>query len=136
MRCSERRASPPSLIFYVRPIFMLMSDDRAKRHDDLNRAFSEGSIWDESGDKLRTHIRTIAEGTIPNSALSIVEIVRALAINHVQMDRTIKSLENTITTLNAENGKVANRVVVLTWICAICGGIQAFGVFWIIFHGP
>ncbi len=106
-----------------------MNDDRIKRHDNLNRAFTEGTVWGESEDQLRTHIRTIAEGAIPNTPLALVEIVRALAINHIQMARTIERL-------NQENGIVAKRVLILTWVCAICGGVQAFGVFWMIFHGP
>ena len=75
-----------------------------------------------------THIRTIAEGAIPNLHL-LLSRLSALAINHIQMARTIERL-------NQENGIVAKRVLILTWVCAICGGVQAFGVFWMIFHGP
>jgi hypothetical protein len=113
-----------------------MNDNRTKRHDDLNRAFREGTVWDDSDDQLRTHIRTIAEDAIPNTPLAFVEIVRALVINHIQMARVIGELQETITRLNEDNGKVASRVKTLTWVCAICGIIQAFGVFWLIFRGP
>ena len=105
-----------------------MNNDRTIRHDDLNRAFKTGTVWSEPEEKLRTHIQTIAEGAIPNSDLALVEIVRALAINHIQMARTIERL-------NTENGIVAKRVLVLTWISVACGIIQAIGVFWMIFHG-
>jgi len=34
----------------------------------------------------------------------------------------------------ADNRRIANRVLWLTWITVACGLIQAFGVFWMICH--
>jgi hypothetical protein len=101
-----------------------MADERTIRHDDLARAFREGTVWDEDEAQLRTHIRTIAESGISNDKLIAPEIVRALAINHIQMARTITKLESTITTLNAENGKVSRRVLVLTVVTIVLGALQ------------
>jgi hypothetical protein len=111
-----------------------MQDDYLERHDDLNRSFRDGTIWSESDERLRTHIRTIAERGIPNQDLWPTEIVRGIAINHIQMARVIADLRTTMERLNRENGIVAKRVLILTWICAICAGVQAFGVFWVILH--
>lgn len=60
-------------------------------------------------------------------------IIRALTINHLQMARTIVGLENTIKKLNAENGKIAFRLLLLTIIATIFG---IFGVLWTVYHTP
>ena len=105
------------------------------RLERLNIAFREKPIWDMTPEERAEFVATLCNEEIPNPNVQHRAIVRMLAIDHVQMAGIIRELEATITRLNQENGKIAKRVLVLTWICAICGGIQAFGVFWMICQG-
>ena len=93
-------------------------------------------MWDMTPEQRAKFVATLCNQEIPNQDVQHRAIVRMLAIDHVQLAAIIRELQSTIARLNEENGKVAKRVLVLTWICAICGSIQAFGVFWMILHGP
>jgi hypothetical protein len=109
-------------------------------HKELNEAFDSGSIFSATPQEQERFLRhlgyIVGNPHILGDQAQSTNIIRALTINHLQMARTICELESTIKKLNAENGKVSSRVLILTWVCAICGAIQVFGVFWMIFRDP
>ena len=89
--------------------------ERTRAHDDANKAFREGTFWTDSDEQLQRYIFGTAAGAIPNTTLHATEIVRCLAINHIQMSRVIERLDR-------ENSKLSKRVY---WL-AIAATVAAF----------
>ncbi|HEV7925614.1 MAG TPA: hypothetical protein VGR14_09670 [Verrucomicrobiae bacterium] len=108
--------------------------EHIKAHDDLNRGFDSGSVFTASTEEHERYLRALGSLNIKSDEVRSKGIIRALVINHLQMSRTIGDLRTTMEQLNRENGVVAKRVLILTWMCAIFGAVQAFGVLWAIFH--
>jgi hypothetical protein len=103
-----------------------MSDEKWKSdHSEMDHAFTYCDISTASPDELEKFLKTLCTGNVANESIKHREIIRGITINHIQMARTIQTLESTITTLNSENGKVSYRVLILTWICAGGTLIQA-----------
>ena len=53
------------------------------------------------------------------------EIVRGITINHIQMARTIRHLEETIERLDADNRRTQRLVIILAVVAVVVGIIQA-----------
>jgi hypothetical protein len=118
--------------FEVKVICMMNEREHIKAHDDLNRAFDSGSVFTASAEEQERYLRALGTLNIAGDEVRFKSIVRALVINYLQMARTIGDLRLTMEQLNRENGVVAKRVLILTWVCAICGAVEAFGVLWVI----
>ena len=89
---------------------------------------------DMTPEQQNEFMATLCNQEIVNPEVRERSVVRALAINHVQMAQVISDLRTTIVLLNKENGKIASRVWWLTMVAVLFGGIQAFGVIWTICH--
>ena len=113
----------------------MTKDEHIRAHDDVNRAFDSGSVFTDTTEDHERYLRSLGTVNIESNQVRTKAIVRALTINHIQMSRTISTLETTVTKLNSENDKVAKRVFWLTVVAVIFGSVQAFGVFWMICRG-
>jgi len=69
--------------------------------------------------------KIFARGTSRNEMVRHREIIRGITINHIQMARTIRKLEDTMRKLNAGNEQTQRLVIRLTWIAIAVGIIQA-----------
>ncbi len=113
-----------------------------KEHSDIlremNHFFSTGAIFDANPEVFRRYLGALghlinADDLTSQQAL-LTRTIQCLTINHIQMARAVGEMESTIKRLNTENDKVARRVCWLTVAAVVFGSIQAFGVFWTIFH--
>ena len=109
---------------------MFTQEDRERLH----KRIKDGDIFSFTEDELKEALRIINAVAPDKSRIQIRDIVRSVTMNHIQMARVISDLRATIMQLDKENGKVASKVVILTVVAVICGLIQAFGVFWTIYH--
>jgi len=112
-------------------------NDAVATHQELNRVFETGEVFTATAQEHQDYLRRLA--AIPINAhmtgdkAQTAYIIRALTINHLQMARTIVGLENTVKKLNAENGRIAFLLVLLTVIATLFG---IFGVIWTVCHTP
>lgn len=105
-----------------------MSDSdghHTRGHDDLNRAFDSGTIFSASPQDMERFLCALGTLNIQNDPVRTKAVVRALTINHVQMARTIKELEDTMHRLNAANEKIQSKITILTIVAVIVGVVQA-----------
>jgi hypothetical protein len=109
--------------------------EHIKSHDDLNRAFDSGSVFASSAEEQQRYLRALGSLNIKSDEVRCKSIIRALVLNHLQMAGIIVDLRTTMEKLNRENGVLARRVLILTWLCAAFGAVQAVGVVWVIVRG-
>lgn len=105
-----------------------MSDsemEHVRGHDDLNRVFDNGTIFDATPEDLERYLCALGTLNIQSDPVRTKAIVRALTINHVQMARTMKEIEATMHRLNTANDQTQKLVIQLTWVAIIVGAIQA-----------
>jgi hypothetical protein len=101
--------------------------------DALTSAFRSEKIFGSNPDELKRLLCALGTDDLNREQDRSKAVIRALTINHIQMAATINKLEETITILNAENGKVAFRVLILTW-CALGAALaQVWGVIYAIY---
>ncbi len=100
----------------------------------MNIAFREQAVCRMTPEQHAEFISILCNLEILNPTVQHRGVVRMLAINHVQMARVIGELQETIKRLNEDNGRVARKVKLLTWVWAGCGLNQSFGVLWMMLH--
>jgi hypothetical protein len=84
-------------------------------HDDLNAAFRSGAIFEAREEDLERYVAALGSISILNEPVRTKAVVRALAINHIQMSRTLRALEGTMKSLDAANGRTQKVMLRLTW---------------------
>lgn len=93
-----------------------MSDPWIKTHDEVMAAFRDGAVSRATEQQLDIWLQNLATGTVPNKDIQHAEIIRALAINHVQMARLIRGVDGTMRELNAANTRTQQAVQRLTLV--------------------
>jgi len=101
-----------------------MSDDWTKVHCELDTAFDRNGVGCADEATLQRWLQNLCTGNAPNETIRHREIIRGLTINHIQMARTIRELENTMRRLNASNDKTQQLIVRLTWLAVIVSAAQ------------
>jgi hypothetical protein len=96
--------------------------ERTRAHDDANKAFQSGTFWTDDDERLKRYIFGTAAGSIKNTELYATEIVRCLAINHIQMSRVIERM-------NRQNDVLSRRVYWLTWVATLAGIAQVVAAY-------
>lgn len=102
-----------------------MNDNSNKQDIGVDLAFRMGEVSKATPEQLEQWLNALCNGVVPNETVRHREIIRGLTINHVQMARTIRELEDTMRHLNASNDKTQQLVVRLTWVAVAVGLIQA-----------
>jgi len=65
----------------------------AEAKDKMDRAFLSGEIWDCPESDLKAFLDRLNEDGIPNDRVQHRAIIRALTINHIQMQRILAAQE-------------------------------------------
>ena len=99
-------------------------DKRNELRAGLDQAIESGSIVDASPEQLQRWLISLTTGHIPNQMVHPREIIRGITINHIQMARTIRQLEETIERLDADNRRTQRLVITLTYVAVSVGVIQ------------
>ncbi len=102
-----------------------MPDEELKVHSEMDLAFQRGEVLDASEEQLQRWLQNLCTGPVDNEKVRHREIIRALTINHVQMARTIRQLDETMRRLNAANERTQKLLVRLTWVAVVVGIISA-----------
>jgi hypothetical protein len=102
-----------------------MSNDPIKIQSEMNFAFMDGKVANATEEDLQRWLQALCTWNVPNEGVRHREIIRALTINHIQMARTIRSLEETMRRLNAANVRTQRLLVRLTWMAVLVAVIQA-----------
>ncbi|MBN9690703.1 MAG: hypothetical protein J0M24_10730 [Verrucomicrobia bacterium] len=91
---------------------------------EMDLAFETGKVIEAPPEKLAEWLQHLCSASVRNGGVQPREIIRGLTINHIQMARTIQSVEETMRNLNASNDATQKRVVVLTWVALAVGMVQ------------
>lgn len=102
-----------------------MTDDWIHVHSEMDLAFRNGKVSSADEEQLQKRLQNLCTGNVPNGTVRHREIIRGLTINHIQMARTIRALEDTMQRLNSANDKTQSLITKLTWVAVVVGGIQA-----------
>lgn len=102
-----------------------MTDEWIKIHSEMDLAFQHNKVTEAKEENLQRWLQNLCTGNVPNETVRHREIIRGLTINHIQMTRTIQSLEDTMRRLNAANERTQQLVLRLTWVAVVVGVIQA-----------
>jgi hypothetical protein len=95
--------------------------ERAKLQDEINAVFRDGSILTAKEDKLQEYLMSLASEHVPNDMVRHRETIRALTINHVQMQRHIDKL-------NKQNTILQYLVIALTIASLIGTAVQTYKI--------
>jgi hypothetical protein len=71
-------------------------------------------------------LRYLCTENVPNETVRHRELLRGIAIYHIQMSRVINDLKGTMQKLNASNERTQRFLLFLTIVAVIVGAIQAF----------
>lgn len=67
--------------------------ERAKLQDEISAAFRDGTILTAKEEKLQEYLMSLCSEHVPNDMVRHRETIRALTINHIQMQRHIDNLD-------------------------------------------
>lgn len=70
-----------------------MDREHLRRNDELSAAFDSGSVFDASQEKLREYLITLSTGHVENEMVRHREMIRALVINTIKMQRLIDRID-------------------------------------------
>ena len=93
--------------------------ERANLEDEINSVFRNGTILIAKDEKLQEYLRSLCSEDIPNDRVRHRETIRALTINHIQMQRHIDNL-------NRKNTWLQIVIIVLTIIFLFTAVIQIY----------
>lgn len=102
-----------------------MTKEWVAKYEELNAAFERGCVLDASEQQLREWLQILCTGCVPNEKIRHRDITRGLTINHIQMARTIRGLEETMRQLNLANARTQQRISLLTVVAVLVGTVQA-----------
>jgi hypothetical protein len=95
-----------------------MSNDQwLNDHSEMDEAFAYGTVSDATPEQLEKWLKTLCNGNAPNESIRHREIVRGITINHIQMSRMIRHLDES-------NRRTQILVIVLALAAVIVGVIQ------------
>lgn len=83
----------------------------------MDEAFTHGNVGEASPEQLEKWLKTLCTGRVPNEQVRHREIIRGITINHIQMSRMIRNLDES-------NRRTQIVVVVLALAAVIVGVIQ------------
>ncbi|HOE15936.1 MAG TPA: hypothetical protein PLX02_01245 [Syntrophorhabdaceae bacterium] len=91
--------------------------------DEINEVFKDGTILTASEERLQMYLKALSSDPIPNDMVRHREIIRALTINHIQMQRHVDSL-------NRKNNSIQIWIIILAGINIIVGFFQIYTWLW------
>ena len=95
-----------------------MSNDQwSIDHREMDEAFTHGNVGDATPEQLDKWLQNLCTGNVPNESIRHREIVRGITINHIQMARMLRHLDES-------NRKTQLLVVVLTIAAVVVGVAQ------------
>jgi hypothetical protein len=100
---------------------MSASDDWIKVHSDMSRAFDHGKVANATEEELQEWLRNLCTGSVPNPNIQHREIIRALTIQNIQMQRIIDRLDSDNRKTQMLFLAVAIGSIVITALGAIFG---------------
>jgi hypothetical protein len=71
----------------------MIDEKRAKLDDEINSVFLDGTILTTKEEKLQEYLMSLCSNDVPNDTVQHRELIRALTINHIQMQRHIDELD-------------------------------------------
>ena len=99
------------------------------RYEEADRAFRVGEVLTDDKEKLLEHLSGLSNLTNINTGTQHRDIIRSITINHILLNRHIKTLQgqvdelhNHITTLNTGNTKIQKWVIALA-VAALVGAV-------------
>lgn len=98
-----------------------MSHEAAKLQDEISSAFRDGKILTASEEELKKYLMSLCTEHIPNDMVRHRETIRALTINHIQMQRHIDKL-------NKQNTILQYLVIALTIASLIGTAVQTYKI--------
>lgn len=105
-------------------------DDRARAisqaKDEANKAFDAGNASGASPELLAKWLQAYCCGEVDNERVRHRELIRGTTINHIQMARVIRQMEETMKSIDDANRKTQLLVLVLTFAALAVGLLQAF----------
>ncbi|MDP3014125.1 MAG: hypothetical protein Q8M92_07790 [Candidatus Subteraquimicrobiales bacterium] len=93
--------------------------ERAKLQDEISATFRDGKILTASEEELQKYLMSLCSEHVPNDMVRHRETIRALTINHIQMQRHIDKL-------NKQNTVLQIIIIVLTVIVIITATVQTY----------
>ena len=100
-----------------------MANEWIERASEMDLAFRQNTVWTASDEKLVEYLQTLSTGYVSNDEVRHREIIRGITINHIQMARIIKRLDE-------DNQKLSRLVVILTIIATLSGIVQVVVAIW------
>lgn len=107
-----------------------MTDDLTSHRVEMDAAFRNGNVAGATPEQLERWLQSLCTGNVPNETVRHREIIRGLTINHVQMARTIRELEDAMNRLNAANEQTQKLILWMTGASLFASGIQAGLAIW------
>lgn len=93
-----------------------MSDDQwLSDHSEMDEAFTHGIVGEAAPEQLEKWLKTLCTGRVPNEQVRHREIIRGITINHIQMSRMIRRLD--------ESNRNTQLLVVVLTIAAVVVGV-------------
>lgn len=86
--------------------------------------YLESGREDATPEQLRRWLVAVNQGAITNPKVRHRAIINGITINYLQMERTIKHLEETIKHLDAQNDRTQRLVIILTYVAIAVGILQ------------
>lgn len=102
-----------------------MADDWSTVQSEMELAFRNGQVAAASDEQLQRWLQNLSTGHVANEMVRHREIIRGITINHIQMARTIRQIEETMRKLNAGNERTQRLIIRLTWVAVAVGVVQA-----------
>jgi hypothetical protein len=88
-------------------------------HSEMDESFAHGTIGDATPEELEKWLKILCTGNIQNESIRHREIIRGITINHIQMSRMIRHLDES-------NRRTQFVVVVMAIAAVIVGIVQIF----------
>ena len=100
---------------------------------EMHAAFGSGKIFSESEETLQKYLASLCTENVPNVEVRHREIIKALTINHIQMQRHIDKLNEQAklvqeqgNKLQKQNNRLQKIIIVLATIATFTGITQIY----------
>jgi hypothetical protein len=94
-----------------------MDDDRIKRTSAVDKAFENRTVLVDPDETLLNYLQTLGTGYVQNPMVQHREIIRAITINHILLQRFVDRLD-------AKNSKLSKYVIYLTVVATLAAVAQ------------
>lgn len=95
--------------------------ERSRLTHEFEKALEDGTAADATDEQLLAWLTALCTGAVQNPDVHPRIIVKGVTVNHIQMARAIRHLEETIKRIDADNRRTQLLIVVLTILTIIVG---------------